>query len=274
MLHERAMLINVSVSQWTARKHDQKASREVASQHGAKDAGRFNKLLIDSSQLKPMSQATNAIREYHYSHTLPWSDDGRRLLPSAMYFTYTTEMRALIDKFNAAADQFAARYQTLIQAERVRLGTLYDPNDYPADIRSRFSVVLSPEPVPAANDFRVDIGKDIAKVRAEIEAATAEREAKALSSLWARGKEVVQNVYDKLVDPDAIFRDSLIDHVQTFIDVAGPLNYTSNGDIEKLRERMTVIADASPDRLRNSPTFRSTICTVAREILDDTPWTS
>ena len=51
MLNHKAMLMTLSISQWTARKHDKHASSEIEKSHGAKNAGRFNKLLVDADAL-------------------------------------------------------------------------------------------------------------------------------------------------------------------------------------------------------------------------------
>src|SRR5262249_10334242 len=46
-LSTRAMLCSLSISQWSASKHDRQASEEIAAHHGAQpDVGRYNKLLI------------------------------------------------------------------------------------------------------------------------------------------------------------------------------------------------------------------------------------
>lgn len=169
------MLVTLSVSQWTARKHDAAASKEVATNHQAGNAGRFNKLLIDTNYLQPIAKMTSALREYHYTHTLPWTDDGRRLLPSKLYFEYTKAMRDMKAQFDTKVVDFIKAYPTIIAAERKRLGTLYNPEDYPPDVAAKFSVAIYPEPVPSGGDLRVDIGADIKLVRAEIEAATQER---------------------------------------------------------------------------------------------------
>lgn len=273
MLHDRAMLITVSVSQWTARKHDAKASKEVAVANGAQNAGRFNKLLIDSKALEPIAKATSRIREYHYQRTLPWTDDGRRLLPSKLYFEYTTEMRKLKSEFDQAVDAFVKVYPSLVQSERRRLGQLYDPNDYPQDIRSRFGVLLSPEPVPAANDFRVDIGPDIAKVREELERTTQERQTKALNDCWVRIRDVVGKVHERLSNPEAIFRDSLIENVENLAEVLGGLNFTDDPTIEQARLDLKAMI-MSPDAIRRSKTNRKKVADAAADILTKYQWTS
>src|ERR1017187_4195336 len=84
MITERAMLAAVHISIWTAVKHDRKISRDVASQHGAhQGAGRYNKqLLRGADKLDELRTLAGQVRQYFYQITLPWSDEGFRLLPS------------------------------------------------------------------------------------------------------------------------------------------------------------------------------------------------
>src|SRR4051812_48829471 len=131
MLQEKAMLANLTIRAWSARKRDRDVSKEVETKHQAKDAGNFNKLLIDKDALKPIVSLTSTLRDMHYEMTLPWGDNGDRLLPSKMYFDYTRKMRNLRDQFDSAVNDFVAQYPTFKQNARKRLGSMYDPDDYP-----------------------------------------------------------------------------------------------------------------------------------------------
>src|ERR1700750_334281 len=91
MITERAMLAAVHISIWTAVKHDRKVSRQVADDHGAPEtAGRYNKkLLSGAARLDDLRSFAGQIRQSFYKITLPWSDEGYRLLPAHFYFDWT-----------------------------------------------------------------------------------------------------------------------------------------------------------------------------------------
>ena len=62
-LTSRAMLVELQVSQWTARKYDRKVSNEVAEQHGAEhDMGRYNKNLLGKGSLSAISAIDRSSR--------------------------------------------------------------------------------------------------------------------------------------------------------------------------------------------------------------------
>src|SRR6516225_6121348 len=80
-LSSRAMLCSLSISMWSARKHDPEASEEIAQRHGAQaDAGRYHKVLLPKAALAEIRKIVSEARQEHYFMTLPWDDNGYRVL--------------------------------------------------------------------------------------------------------------------------------------------------------------------------------------------------
>jgi hypothetical protein len=275
MLQDKAMLANLTVRAWSARKRDKDVSREVETKHQAKDAGNFNKLLIDKDALKPLVSLSSTLRTTHYEMTLPWGDDGPRLLPSKMYFDYTKKMRELRDQFNSAVNDFVAQYPTFKQNARKRLGSMYDPEDYPdvSQIARKFGADLSFMPVPDAKDFRVELGEDeVAVIRADIEAQVAKQQENAVRNLWERLHEVTLNIRERLADPDTVFRDSLIENAQFACEIADKLNITDDADLHEISLDIDHrLCHVSPQRLRDDKALRKTVCDSAASILKKFP---
>jgi hypothetical protein len=88
MIRERAMLAAVHIRLWNAIKYDRQASEEIAYQHGAlSSAGRYNKRLLQgAAKLEAIHTLAGQVRQYFYKLTLPWSDEGYRILPAHLYF--------------------------------------------------------------------------------------------------------------------------------------------------------------------------------------------
>jgi hypothetical protein len=63
--------------------------------------------------------------------TLPWDDNGYRVLPAAAYMNHLEKMRTLSKHFAAAVDILARQFLTLIDQARMRLGGLFREADYP-----------------------------------------------------------------------------------------------------------------------------------------------
>ncbi len=164
MITERAMLAAVHISIWTAVKHDRKVSRDVADQHGAHQAaGRYNKqLLRGADKLDELRTLAGQIRQYFYRITLPWSDEGFRLLPSDFYFGLMARMREFEASFEQGVESFLAVYPQYIDQVRPDLNGLFREEDYPTvdKLREKFGVKLEILPIPQGNDFRVQMSAE------------------------------------------------------------------------------------------------------------------
>lgn len=275
MLQEKAMLANLTIQQWAARKFDKTASKEVEVKHNAKDAGAFSKRLIDKDALKPLSNLAGRIRELHYQRTMPWGDNGDRLLPSTMFMEYTAELRALQTEFETLAAEFTQKYPNLVQAARARLGTLYEPRDYPDtnDIQRRFSVSISFLPVPEAADFRVDIGAEEAEtIRRDITTQIKKQQENTLVDLWQRLHEVVSKACERLSQPDAKLYDSLLENIRVTTRVVGKLNFTNDLVLKSVLENIEYrLCSLNIEALRISEPRRQSAAVVADEILKTIP---
>src|SRR6056300_910016 len=112
-LASSAMLSELSISQWTGVKRDKRASEEVTADNGAKKGvARVNKsLLADNQHLTAIHKFVGNARNMHYAMTMPWSDTGLRLLPTAQYFKYHNEMTAVQNEFNRLVSVFLNEYE-------------------------------------------------------------------------------------------------------------------------------------------------------------------
>ena len=69
-----AVLIDLNLSVWTARKLDRNVSKEIdARKQATTRAGNYNKhILAGSDQLDAINKLGGEIREWHTRQTLPW----------------------------------------------------------------------------------------------------------------------------------------------------------------------------------------------------------
>ena len=271
-ISDKAMLVRLSISQWTARRLDVQATREVIQNYQAKpDAGRFNKLLVDVCAVKRYQKAANEARVFHYANTLPWGNDDSRILPAANYSAYSSKMREFRAAFDAAVDEFIGDYPGLIsQAER-DLNGLFRAADYPtaAALRFKFGFDYSVFPIPDSDDFRVSLADDeVERIRAEIQGRAESSVNDAMADCWARLYAAVKHMADKLREPEAIFRDSLIGNIGELCDVLPRLNLTGDAKLTAvLDEARAALVPLSPDKLRKFEVERKSAALAADGIL-------
>lgn len=282
-LASRAMLSNLVIRQWSGRRLDKGATDALIQNAGAADdAGRFNKLLIPAAILAPVASAANAARTYHYSRTLPWLDNGARILPSLAFDGYTLAMRGLRLAFDDKVTEFLAEYPAAVHDARKRLGSLFSASDYPdvSELRAAFSVATRILPMPDAGDFRAALSDEqAARVRAEIERTTREAQELAMRDAWDRVREALSRMVEKLRafqpgEPgkraENVFRDSLVENVRDLVAILPAFDLTGSGHMAAIAARMErdlIQHDAS--ELRESPRLREDTAKAAAAILAD-----
>ena len=270
-IHEKAMLVDVSISQWSMRAYDRKISKEIEREHGAEDAGRFNKILIAVEESRKIVQAAGEARTFHYMNTLPWSDEGKRILPSANFFDYVNELNAKKHKFWRIVESFWNGYETYKDEARIRLNTMFKEGDYPPleHLRNKYNFNISFTQIPKADDFRVDIGQDaVDKIRLEIEQSVETAERAAIKDMWDRLHESIKHIIERLSSKDAIFRDSLIGNVIELAGLLPKLNFTNDPHLNDLcKEINQSICTIEPETIRKDANLRKATASKAGEII-------
>jgi len=272
-LSDRALLVQLSISQWTARKYDKKATQEVASAFNtAKDAGRYNKSLLPMNDyLDRVHKKTTFIREKFYKNTLPWGIEGTMMLPTTNYLQFMTDFRKEKNEWQALVDQFVGNYDQLREDAKRVLGGLYNDADYPTltDVSRKFSIDMAVFPVPAT-DFRCAIASDeLSRIQQDVEKRVADAQATAMKEVWTRLYDRVKHMAEKLADPKAIFRDTLVENLQEQCSMLSRLNFMDDPNLETLRQQVEgTLASHHPDALRNDPDLRRDTAAEAKAIMD------
>jgi hypothetical protein len=271
-LNDRALLVQLNVSQWTARKYDKRASKEVTTAHGAASAaGRFNKSLLPmNDRLDNVHKKTTHIRTKYYDNTLPWGMDGTMMLPTSNYLQFMSDFRKEKGEWESLVQDFLTEYdQMKMDAQRI-LGSLYDPADYPGvlELRHKFKMDMAVFPVPSS-DFRVAIGsEELTRIQQDVERRVKDAEQTAMKEVWQRLFDRVKHMAEKLADPKAIFRDSMVENAQEICAMLPRLNFNDDPQLEAMRQEVEMKLIKHPEALRNDPDLRRDTAAEAKAIMD------
>jgi len=273
-LIEKAMVMNLSIGIWQGYRLDKAASAKVTSDAGASsDAARVNKHLIPKEALAPIVTAQNAIRTHFYANTLPWRDNGDRLMTRMLYTKFIEEHERLVTAFKDEVETFlAGGYPSAIEKAEFRMGSMFDRSDYPAvsELRRKFYADLDIAPISTANDFRVQIDQEhVDKVKASIEAAAVERVKAATADVWRRMAETVGYFQTRMADPKAVFRDSTVTNIGEMLDLIPGLNVLDDPDIEAVRQSIAkAFGNLDAKDIRKDPAHRAELAGEAKAIVD------
>lgn len=274
-ISQRAMLASLNIKTWSPRKLDKKVTREVAQQKGVTgdpaQAGRYTKNLIPHSDtLEAVQTIVSQARQEFYARTLPWSQDGSRILSADGFLDLQARLGTLETEFKHAVSRFVQAYPNLQARAQTELAQLHDPADYPdvTAIQEKFRWKFNILPLPDANDFRVDLGDDLtAELRGNITASVNATVADAMQDAWKRLFERVGYVVERLEDPGAVFRDSLLTGLRDLTATMRTLNLTNDMNLEQtildLEQR---VLTHEPDSLRKDKAARQGVAVDAKAI--------
>ena len=268
-----AMLVELSISTWTGRKKDKRASEDVTARANAK-AGVANvskKLLGDCQELIAIQKFTANVRNIHYAMTMPWSDTGLRLLPTAQFFKYQEQLTALNQEYESLVNTFLHEYDAEIINAQLKLGDLFDPNEYPTSdsLQSKFGFRLSYIPLPDTGDFRIDVGNEAtAQIKAEYESYYSTQLQTAMNDVWRRAYDALSKMSERLdyTDVKKTFRDSLVHNVTDMIELLNVCNVTNDSQMSAMAMRLEdALRGVTPDALREDGRLRAE----TKRVVDD-----
>lgn len=281
-LSTSAMLVDLSISSWTARKLDKKVSEEVDANKATKTrAGNYHKNLLAGSQaLDAVVKYTNNVRLWHHKQTLPWSDTGSRIITMENFLAYKEQLTVCEDNYNRLVNNFLVSYPTLISAAAFQLGDLFDRDEYPEPDavakKFRFAYVFSP--LPNAGDFRVDIGEQAAKELVEqYEKNFNARIETAMRDVWDRLHDCLTHMSDRLADNEdgtrKGFHKTLLTNASELIDLLQRLNITRDPKLEAARKDLSkALLGLEIDDLKENTHTRKDVKAQVDEILGKFDW--
>lgn len=256
-----AMLVSLRINAWSGRLYDRQASNHVAIHHDAStSAGRYNKRLLPKSAFAELTETMGKARTAHYANTLPWDDQGSRLLTVANYDRYTAALDELIERMVGERARFVEDYDNHIERARLDLGRLFRIEDYPAKeaLVGKFGIAYRILPVPDARHFMADLAAgETARVKRDIRQQVQAKLHDALGDLYRRLGKAVERVGERLREDQngkpLVFRDSMIENVRDLVDIVPRLNVFEDTELAGLcREVRDRIARVDPDVLRPS----------------------
>lgn len=272
-----AMLIELSVKAWGASKTDRKVSEEVdiAKKTQAR-GGKYEKDLMAGTKLAhDITKFAARVRNWNNYMTLPWNDQGVRLLPSSKFFDYMAALNGLKTEYEDMVGEFVERYDELVSAAAMNLGEMFDRNEYPSreEVARKFQFAFTISPVPVSGDFRVDIGtKANEELAKQFQEAFDSRINDAMRECWERLHKCLSHMSERLTVADdgtkTVFRDSLMTNAKELCDLLKHMNLTQDPKLEAARRELEdAVFGLDASDMRNDELMRTEVKTKVDDIL-------
>lgn len=271
-LNEKAMLSHLSISNWNARKKDKQTGEEVSTnKHAELDVANVWVSLLPKDEMARIVLVANKIRKIWRKYTLPWCDDGMRILPSALFVQCNAEIKKAQGEFNLEVENFLQRYPNLVAKASQRLGDFIKNNPMPSEdeIRSKFGVKHNVLPFPDKEDFRCNLAEDeVAEIKINIEKETTEAVSSAMQTVWDSLQELVNNISVQMKKDKPRIFDSLIENISQYVKIIPQLNLTNDPNLNKIKKEIEEhLTTLDTKTLRKHPDSRKTAAKSADEIM-------
>lgn len=279
------LLVELSMSVWTANKLDRAATDTVISNNqAAYGAAQVHKNLMAGTTLRrEIADYSSSCYRWHCSNTVPWADRGPRLLPTSMFIDYKSELNVRKAKFEALTEEFCTFYpgwlDQQVAAHTTRsLGGMFNIADYPSvdEVRSKFGFRAAFTPVPESGDFRVDIPRgDLEEVKQRYDEEFDSRLAGAMREPWDRLYTVLKALSSKLEDGDEKkrYHDTLVSNATDLCALLTHLNITKDPALERARNEVeSLMAGVTMSDIKESATLREGIKSKVDTILGGYEW--
>jgi hypothetical protein len=273
ILSEKAMVARLSTGGWSGRVTDKIATDELTETKGAKKGSTsVTKAIIDKKYFKAIREATSTMKKFHKENTMPWDNNGGRILPSSKFAAYNLELRECKRALYEATVAFIAGYPGYIIEAEETLGDLFNEADYPhvSEIEGRFILDTHFEKVPESGDFRVDIPEhEQTRIREQIENRVEGQHAQAMKRIWVRIFKAVEYMNQRLSEEDGVFRNSLVGNIQQLVDVLPSLNILEDPALADMtRELKERFCEYTPEDLRRNQVLRQEAVESTQVLMD------
>jgi len=245
---------------------DAQTTQAASSFDAAADLVSASKKLIDTKH--PAYKAVTAIKHqasaYWRGMTLPYPQEGVRLIRQADVEAFETKMREFKDQLSAAAANLQLEYEAIKVAAREKLGQLYNPSDYPATLEGMFTISWEYPPVEPPRylmNFNPELyEQEQSRVQQRFENAVTMAEEAFAEQL----SDMVSHLIERLADnPDGTqkkFRSTAVDNFKEFYENFRKMNVRSNPQLESLiSQASNLVSGVSAQELRTDKSLRQNL---------------
>ena len=234
--------------------------------HAATDLVTASKRLIDTKNAtyRTLTALKSQASSYWRSMTLPYPQDGIRLIKQSDIAAFEDKMREFKEQLAAAASNLQLEYESIKEAAREKLGDLFNPADYPPTLDGVFDIKWEYPPVEPPNylmTFNPELyQQEQSRIQQRFETAVIMAE----NAFAEQLQEMIAHLIERLTDePDGTkktFKASAVENFKEFYDNFCRMNVRSNAQLEGLiRQASDIVSGVDVKDLRKDGTLRQNL---------------
>jgi len=236
------------------------------------------KKLLDTQHpaFKAVTAVKGRIVSLWKSMSLPYPEPGIRLIRQDQIETFNTQIESLKSELDEAVRQLDEHYAELKSAAHGRLGSLFNPADYPVSLLGLFSVTHdfpSVEPPEYLQQLNPEIYRqECERVAARFDEAVRLAEQAFLEELQGLVAHLTERLTGQVDGKPKVFRDGIVGNLSEFFQRFRTLNVRSNDQLDDLvAQCQQIVRGVEPQALRDNQGLRQRVAqqlTQVENVLD------
>jgi hypothetical protein len=224
------------------------------------------KKLLDTrhSAFKAVSAVKSRAAGYWRSLTLPFPEPGVRLIRQDGIDTFDAQMQEFRDELDESVATLDEHYAELRDAARQRLGSLYNPADYPRSLEGLFRIEWdypSVEPPDYLRQLNPELyQQECQRVAGRFDEAVQLAEQAFIEELHRLVTHLTERLAGESDGKPKVFRDSAVSNLSDFFGRFRQLNVRSNEQLDQLvAQCQQVVRGVEPQTLRDNQSLRQSV---------------
>ncbi len=236
------------------------------------------KKLLDTKHpaYRTLGGVKHAIVTYWRGVSLPFPEPGIRLIRQQDVSAVQVQLTSLKAELAEAVEQLDQQFEALKATARERLGSLFNPTDYPDSLRSLFDVTWefpNVEPPSYLQQLSPDLYRqESQRVSARFDEAVQLAEAAFIEEMSRLVSHLTERISGNDDGQPKVFRDSAVENIREFFQRFRELNVHSNEQLDQLIGQSQRILDGvEPQALRDTAQLRQRVASemsVVQSVLD------
>ena len=224
------------------------------------------KRLIDTKndRYRALTSVKSTINRYWKDSSLAFPEPGIRLIRHDRIDDFDLKLGRYQQELQTAVGSLEEHFNELKEAARIRLGSLFDPTDYPASLADEFAVEWD-FPNVEAPDYLRRLNPEVYRQQSQLVSQRFEETvAMAEQAFIDELDQLVNHLAERLSGDDdgkpKIFRDSSLTNLGSFFERFKALNVSSNQQLDDLVEQcQQLVSGVAPQSLRDSSSLRASL---------------
>jgi hypothetical protein len=267
-LRRMAAATRVSLHWWGLHRALTSQQKEEVSAGYAADP-RFltaGKKLVDSrhENMRKLTSIRTRIVNYWRGCSLPYVEAGVRLIRQSDIETFVQAMEEFREELAQAERELDAALPAILADAHRRLGRLFNPADYPEQVRGLFQISWE-FPAIEPPSYLMRIAPEVYEEERRRVAARFDEAVRLAEQAFATEfSRLLSHLTERLANGEngerLIFRDSCIGNLREFFSRFAHLNVRGNPELDALVEQaQQLVQGVTPQRLRDEADLRQTI---------------